>query len=336
MNFFKIFALFLLTLSVAAQADIKAGPIGGVAGSPFEEYMGNYERICTILVNSKETRIYGLQFEFCDNSGKRRLSKRYGKGSGELSTLSLAADEVIEKINITKLPVNDLTRIVGLQFVTNKSKWLTVGQIGISTNDGRVTWNGSFYENLNLPAGYEVHGFFGSAGAEIDALGVLYRKIPGSNLQGKTGIFGNVGGGEKSKSFSDYARSFAPYHERICGIKVHHGARIDAIQVEICGLNGVTTFKPKHGGNKGSESYFKLYDYEYLVAIKGWIGYKSVTARVFGLQFITNTGRVSPVYGKQTRDPFELNVPEGYVINDITGATVKELDAIGIGFTLLN
>jgi hypothetical protein len=328
--------LFLFLVSTGAKADIKAGPIGGIGGTEFEENLEVSERICGIYLRNNDERIFSIQLEVCDDSGNRYLTTRHGGSDGEESYIPLAEDDVIDSIWVTKIPINGASTVVGLGFNLSKSGWLPFGSVGVQLGDNRVSANGSFYEIISLPDGYEVHGIIGNADSDLDAFGVLFRAIPGSEVRGDFGHIGNVGGGENADSFGGHIQNSAPLFEYFCGVKIRHGSRIDAIQMEVCSLDGTSTFHERHGGSGGSESYFKLDSDEYFVSVTGWRGRKYGADRIFGLQFITNTGRVSPTYGSVTSDGFELNAPEGYIITNISGASRNELEAIGIGFTLID
>lgn len=332
-----LLSLFLIVFSNSVLSDTKTGPIGGTGGYQFEDNLGYYERICGLNIRHSSTRIYAIQLEACDSWGNRSWKTQHGSNSGKLSYLPLSADDELRGINLTKLPINGASRIVGISIATKKAPYYkSFGLVGIALDDDRVSDFGSYYEQIDLPKGYEIHGIYGRSANELDALGIKYRKIPGNYQNGDSGSFGAVGGGEKSHIFSDYTQRNSPSFEKICGFRVRHGNRIDAIQIKVCDISGKYHYQQMHGGAGGTLSSFNLRDNEHLVAIKGWIGKRNETTRIFGMQFVTNAGRTSPIYGKSTSIPFELHVPNDYHIDGIFGAAIAELDAIGVTFSLLN
>lgn len=320
-------------------ADEKMGPIGGTGGTPFQVPISYYERVCGMNVRADNWRVYGVQLKVCSNSGEARYSSYYGSQRGSLTTFDLSHNEEIRNFGFSKVTEDKRSRIIGLSIdtkdkLTGEKRWYSFGTIGIDLFDPRVGNDGSWYEFISLPEGYDVSGIFGRAGRELDAFGIYYRRSSGNELKGKNGQVRNVGGGGFSSSFSHSLRNSAPYYEVFCGVKVRHGSRIDAIQLEVCDAYGNRTWKTRRGGNGGTENYFGLASGEHFVAINVWIGHKSRSDRIFGLQFVTSNGRESPVYGRTTAMPAHLTIPDGYVIENITGAALYELDALGFIYEL--
>lgn len=137
-----------------------------------------------------------------------------------------------------------------------------------------------------------------------------------------------------------YFKKTVASHERVCGVYVRHGARIDAIQLKICDSSGNSYRSQRFGGSGGNESFFPIYSNEYLSAMIVYPGYYKGSQRVFGLALYKNkigstsssTEVTSGLYGSQTYstpkslDPYRLFSPG---IIGIWGRAGGELDAIG-------
>lgn len=138
-------------------------------------------------------------------------------------------------------------------------------------------------------------------------------------------------------------------HERICGVYVRHGARIDAIQLKICDSNGNSYRSQRFGGSGGTESFFSISSNEYLSDMVVYSGYRNGGNRVFGLKlYKENIGSgaqvISPLYGSTPNsewidggghyhnqpDPILFRMPG---IVGIFGRSAGELDAIGLVYS---
>jgi len=342
MAVFKSIIFSLTFLLSNAYADFKAGPVGGLGGSRYQESLRDDERICGIYIHHAgdnvvlfgSSRIHSIQLELCDNFGNRYLSERHGSSDGIQSYFSLSANETLDSIHLTKLRVEGSARIVGIEFRTDRNRTFQYG--GISPLDLVAVMGGSVFERLAIPIGHEISGIFGRANNDLDSLGILYRDASTFGFGSPAGSFGNVGDGGQVRSFTENINKNT---ERLCGVVVNHGRRVNAIQLEVCDEDGTAAFRTKQGGDNGNEDYFKINAGEHLVNIKGFLGRKDGVARIFGVQFVTNTGRTSPLYGNSTGDDFEFAIPDGYLITAITGAAnilssdrYRELDALGVRF----
>lgn len=327
-----ILALILVLNSSLCFSDIKIGPLGGTGGSEFNDTLGYYEKICGIYARHSKSKLYGLQIEACDYWGNRTTKKFHGSQQGTADHLQIAEDDQIETIQLTTISINGSSRVTGINIYTKKGKHKTFGYYGVSLQDERVYSSGTFYKEILPPEGYEIHGLFGRSGKEIDSLGVYMRKTPGIYSQQGSGRFGSAGGGEKSRPFTDLIDRGPTPEERLCGFNIWHGNRIDAIQTKICNKNHQTAYKylNKHGGSGGKQDSFNFSNGTRLQKIRGWVGNKNGTTRIFGLQFLLSDGSYSKIFGDMTGFPFELTVPEGFYIDNLFGASVTELDSIGL------
>ncbi|TLS46719.1 endonuclease [Streptomyces montanus] len=89
----------------------------------------------------------------------------HGGTGGTAKSLTLASGEHLTSVKLTRGQKDGRTRIFSASFSTDKSRTLTAG----SATSDTVTYT--------APSGWQIVGFTGRAGAEIDKLGVLYAPI---------------------------------------------------------------------------------------------------------------------------------------------------------------
>ncbi|TLM77318.1 jacalin-like lectin [Microbulbifer harenosus] len=149
----------------------------------------------------------------------------------------------------------------------------------------------------------------------------------------------------------NYFQTVVADHERVCGVYIRHGSRIDAIQLKVCDKSGNSYRSQRFGGGGGSESFFAISSAEYLSGLKVYLGRRDGGERIFGLQLEKNrigsssssTRVTSPLYGTKTTklliqdgvsyqsiSPFDYSVPG---IVGLFGRANKELDAVGLVFS---
>ncbi|MFG2028891.1 jacalin-like lectin [Streptomyces sp. NPDC048825] len=92
-------------------------------------------------------------------------SLTHGGTGGTATSLTLAADEHLTSVKLTSGQKDGRTRIFSAAFTTDKSRTVTAG----SATSNTVTYT--------APAGWQIVGFTGRAGTEIDKLGVLYAPV---------------------------------------------------------------------------------------------------------------------------------------------------------------
>lgn len=89
----------------------------------------------------------------------------HGGTGGTASSLTLASGEHLKSVKLTQGQKDGRTRIFSAAFTTDKSRTLSSGT---ATSDTKT---------FTAPSGWQIVGFTGRAGAEIDKLGVLYAPI---------------------------------------------------------------------------------------------------------------------------------------------------------------
>ncbi|MFH9003051.1 jacalin-like lectin [Streptomyces afghaniensis] len=89
----------------------------------------------------------------------------HGGTGGTPASLTLAAGEHLTSVKLTQGQKDGRTRIFSASFTTDRSRTLSAGT---ATSDAKT---------FTAPSGWQIVGFIGRAGAEIDKLGVIYAPI---------------------------------------------------------------------------------------------------------------------------------------------------------------
>ncbi|MET9522261.1 jacalin-like lectin [Streptomyces coeruleorubidus] len=89
----------------------------------------------------------------------------HGGTGGTATSLTLAPGEHLTSVKLTQGQKDGRTRIFSASFTTDKNRTLSAGT---ATSDAKT---------FTAPAGWQIVGFTGRAGAEIDKLGVIYAPI---------------------------------------------------------------------------------------------------------------------------------------------------------------
>jgi hypothetical protein len=143
----------------------------------------------------------------------------------------------------------------------------------------------------------------------------------------KFGPAGGVGGTAFDAPYPTGATTMNPY--AISAMKGRSADRIDQIQVVWVGAGGGGE-SPPFGGGGGQPFRFDLPPGESLAQIVGSVGVINNTVTVFSIQFITNAGTRSNVYGRPTSAAFSFQCPTNYVVTGIFGRSGDEVDALGV------
>ncbi|RYO88815.1 hypothetical protein DL766_010246 [Monosporascus sp. MC13-8B] len=89
----------------------------------------------------------------------------HGGTGGTAASLTLASGEHLTAVQLTKGQKNGRTRICSAVFTTDKGRTLSAGTV---TSDSKT---------FTAPSGWQIVGFTGRSGDEVDKLGVLYAPI---------------------------------------------------------------------------------------------------------------------------------------------------------------
>lgn len=117
---------------------------------------------------------------------------------------------------------------------------------------------------------------------------------------------------------------------KISGVQGRSGSRIDQIEIVWTSKSGGTQSSSQFGGTGGSPFQFPIQTGDYLTQITGSVGEDDDSVRLFSIQFITQGGVKSPVYGQATSASFNFQCPPGFQITGIFGRSGSEVDALGV------
>lgn len=139
------------------------------------------------------------------------------------------------------------------------------------------------------------------------------------------GPSGGVGGGAYSAPVP--TSGGGPW--RISGVQGRSGSRIDQIEI-VWSSPGGSQSSDQFGGDGGSPFQFAIPDKDYLTLISGTVGINNGSVVLYSLQFFTQNGNKSPVFGSATSTPFNFQCPPGYQISGIFGRSGSAVDGLGV------
>jgi endonuclease/exonuclease/phosphatase family metal-dependent hydrolase len=134
---------------------------GGPHGAPFTD-------VATVPLGQRTTkvgvrtgaRVDGVGLTLADGT-----SFEHGGTGGTAQTLTLAAGESISSVTMHAGTQNGRTRILFIRVVTSAGRAIAGG----TPTSSAVTYT--------APAGWQISGFHGRSGAEVDKLGVIYTRV---------------------------------------------------------------------------------------------------------------------------------------------------------------
>jgi endonuclease/exonuclease/phosphatase family metal-dependent hydrolase len=136
--------------------------VGGPHGTPFTDVadVPFGQRVSQLRLRAG-SRVDGLGLTTTNG-----VSYDHGGQGGTLSSLNLGAGEHLTAVTLDTAQHGDRTRVFSARFVTNLGRTLTGGTRTSST----VTFT--------APTGWQIIGFHGRSGQEIDKLGLIYTPVP--------------------------------------------------------------------------------------------------------------------------------------------------------------
>ncbi|WP_086666608.1 jacalin-like lectin [Lentzea kentuckyensis] len=156
---YPIAADFRWTLNPALSL---SDAFGGPHGSPFTD-------VATVPLAQRVTGVSLRAGSRVDQVGLTLAdgtSYTHGGGGGTARQLTLAPGEYLTSVTLHSGQRDGHTRIFSARFTTNTGRTLSGGS---ETSDS-VTYT--------APAGFQIAGFHGRSGDEVDSLGVVYTRIP--------------------------------------------------------------------------------------------------------------------------------------------------------------
>ncbi|POM57521.1 Hypothetical protein PHPALM_37954 [Phytophthora palmivora] len=157
----KFFYQVLATVALAASV-VTALEKGIMLGQTFGGPHGDK----AITVRSAD-RVDGVALDIVDLAGQPSTLE-HGGGGGDKITLTLGADEHITGIEVHWGKYYRKTRIMFIQFTTDKGNIIKGGTPQDNTDK---------IAKENADEGYQLGGFMGFAGHELDSIGAIWTSI---------------------------------------------------------------------------------------------------------------------------------------------------------------
>ncbi|POM74572.1 Hypothetical protein PHPALM_8456, partial [Phytophthora palmivora] len=173
-----------------------------------------------------------------------------------------------------------------------KDGWTRIFYLNFRTSTGRSVSGGTMTENkgtATAPEGYQLGGFFGRKGGEIDMLGVVWssidkiEEVPATIVPADENVvLSEVFGGPHGIAFSDI--NSIRYSQTVSSLTLRIGARSHGLSLGISAPQEATF---SHGGSKGVAKTLVLAPGEYITSMEAHWGKKDGRTRIFLLSFGT-------------------------------------------------
>ncbi|POM62466.1 hypothetical protein PHPALM_28382 [Phytophthora palmivora] len=171
----KFFYQVLATVALAASAVTaleKGIMLGQTFGGPHGDKYSDFDlvepgqTVKAITVRSAD-RVDAVALDIVDLTGQQSTLE-HGGGGGDKNTLTLGADEHITGIEVHWGKYYRKTRVMFIQFTTDK---------GNTIKGGTPQDNTDKIAKENADEGYQLGGFMGFAGNELDSVGCIWTSI---------------------------------------------------------------------------------------------------------------------------------------------------------------
>ncbi|GMF50192.1 unnamed protein product [Phytophthora fragariaefolia] len=316
---------------------------GGPHGMDFSDknFVNSGQTVSSISIHAGQ-RLDGISLQI---SAPKSLTFTHGGTGGDPKTLKLEPGEYIKSMEVHWGKKNDRTRIFYVNFVTSAGKSLAGG----SMTDDKST--------VTAPEGFQLAGFFGKDGKEIDSLGAVWAyidlvtpaptpapapvkdedspgtvapaDIAGSLSEVTTKVnkravqLSDSFGGPHGEQFSDQLAVTSGM--TVSSVTIRAGERVDGLTVQISAPKEMTF---THGGTGGKDNTLTLEAGEYITTMEAHWGQKGGHTRIFYLNLGTSKGR-SVAGGSQTDEKGSVTAPKGYQLAGFFGRYGDEMDLIG-------
>ncbi|KAF4142197.1 Jacalin-like lectin domain [Phytophthora infestans] len=316
---------------------------GGPHGRDFSDknYVNSGQTVSQVSIYAGK-RLDGISL---DISAPKTQTFTHGGTGGDRKVLKLGDKEYITSMEVHWGKKDDHTRIFYVNFVTSAGNSLSGG----SMTDDKST--------VTAPKGFQLAGFFGKDGKEIDTLGAVWASIdlvtpaptpapapvtiedsPGTVApEDIAGSLSEVHtkankrpvqlsdsfGGPHGEQFSDQLACTSGMV--ISSVTIRAGERLDGLTVQVAAPKEMTF---THGGTGGKENTLTLERGEYITTMDVHWGQKSGHTRIFYMNLVTNKGnKVSG--GSETKEKGSVTAPRGYQLAGFFGRYGDEMDLIG-------
>ncbi|GMF37249.1 unnamed protein product [Phytophthora lilii] len=142
---------------------------GGSTGTSFDDskVIGPGQIVHSVTIRSGE-RVNGVGVDTTTPSGTRS-NLYHGGGGGKETTLTLNSGEYVTNMEIHVGTKEGSTRVVFVKFTTSSERSISGGT---PTSD---------VYNLKTESGFQLSGFFGASGKELDSVGPVWTRITPSS-----------------------------------------------------------------------------------------------------------------------------------------------------------
>lgn len=315
-----------------------------------KNFVNSGQTVSSISIHAGK-RLDGITMEI---SAPKTLTFTHGGTGGEQKTLNLEKNEYITSMEVqwgktkgSTLLTKERTRISYVKFLTSE---------GNSLYGGTMTQERS--TAVTAPEGFQLGGFYGKEGKEIDMLGAIWTYIelvtpaptpasapaptpttedaPGTVEPADTGSgaliipkntqavqLSESFGGPHGKQFSDQLAVTSGM--TVSSVTIRTGKRVDGLGMEISAPTKMTF---SHGGTGGKENTLVLDKGEYITSMEAHWGQKGGYTRIFYLSLGTSSDNTVSG-GTQTEIRGSVTAPEGYQLSGFFGRFGDEIDLVG-------
>ncbi|KUF96809.1 RAN GTPase-activating protein 2 [Phytophthora nicotianae] len=294
---------------------------GGPHGKQFSDQLActSGMTISSVTIRAGE-RLDGLTVQV---AAPKEMTFTHGGTGGKENTLALEPGEYITAMEVHWSQKSGHTRIFYLSLGTSKGNKVSGGS--------QTKEKGS----LTAPKGYQLAGFFGRYGDEVDLIGAVWSSIAAVNETTSTAkvsadediALGELFGGPHGNAFSDINN--IKFGQTISAITIRSNKRVDAVTLQI---TSPAEQIMNHGGNGGTEKTITLAADEHITSMEAHWDKKDKHTRVFYISFTTTTGQTIEG-GTKTGNSGTATAPEGFVLGGFYGRADDEVDQIGAIWT---
>ncbi|KAG4064916.1 hypothetical protein PC123_g389 [Phytophthora cactorum] len=258
-------------------------------------------------------------------SAPKKMTFTHGRSGGKEDTLVLKDGEYITSIEAHLGKKRGATRVFYLR---------------LGTSNGRSISGGTETEikgSAEAPKGFQLAGFFGRFGDEIDLIGAVWASIAAVNetVSGPVSADEDIAlsefyGGPHGNAFSDISKIVLG--QSLASITLRGAERLDAVTIQVVEPLGLTY---NHGGPGGEEITLALDAAEYINSMEVHWCKNDGRTQVCYVNFTTSEGKTVSV-GTKTQQSATVAAPEGFQLSGLFGRAEDEVYQLGAIWTRMD
>ncbi|EGZ15951.1 hypothetical protein PHYSODRAFT_545501 [Phytophthora sojae] len=296
---------------------------GGPHGEQFSDQLAvtSGMTVSSVTIRAAE-RLDGLTVQI---SAPKEMTFTHGGTGGEDNTLTLEPGEYITTMEVHWGQKGGHTRIFYMNLGTSKGRSVAGG----SQTDEKGS--------ATAPKGYQLAGFFGRYGDEMDLVGAVWSSIAAVNetvappvSADEDIVLSELFGGPHGNAFSDI--NDIKFGQTASSITIRSAKRVDAVTLQVAAPKELTF---SHGGKGGEEQTLTLASGEYITSMEAHTEKQGSHTRVFYLSFTTNKGKTISG-GTKTDKTGVATAPEGFMLSGFYGRAADEVDQLGAIWTRMS